>query len=60
MLIASFKILEKREVMEISEEEIMKVLLEYKDVFDSLREHDMGKTRKKKRTKKPRKSTSSS
>jgi len=59
MLIASFKILEKREVMEISEEEIMKVLLEYKDVFDSLREHDMGKIKKKKRTKKSCKSASS-
>jgi len=46
--------------MEISEEEIMKLALEYKDVFDSLREYDMGKTRKKKRTKKSRKSTSSS
>lgn len=60
MLITSFKILEKRGAMEISEEEIMKLALEYKDVFDSLREYDMGKTRKKKRTKKSRKSTSSS
>ena len=38
--------------------EIMKVLLEYKDVFDKLREHDMKtfrKTVKKKRKRNPKK-----
>ena len=32
--------------------EIMKVLLEYKDVFDKLREYDMKESRKRKNRKK--------